>query len=156
MRAVLATLVFAVMFVATAPAQEAPPKPNHLYHQKQQAAHQRAQPQHIAKTHRHVKETRHVHWFGRDIRPAQWCGWFMRQIFRVADREYNRAALWAHWGRSAAGPRVGAVVVWWHHVGLIEGGPDKRGQWLVRSGNDGHAVRTRYLSIAKAIAFRMP
>ena len=80
----------------------------------------------------------------------------MRQMFRVADREYNRAAKWAQWGHSSAGPRVGAVVVWWHHVGLIEGGPDKRGQWLVHSGNDGHVVRTRYMSLARAIAFRMP
>jgi uncharacterized protein (TIGR02594 family) len=103
-----------------------------------------------------ARAAKKVHWFGADVRPSRWCGWFMRQVFRVADRAYNRAAEWANWGHSAQGPRVGAVVVWRHHVGLIEGGPDKRGRWLVESGNDGHAVRTRYLSIANAIAFRMP
>jgi len=80
----------------------------------------------------------------------------MRQMFRVADREYNRAAKWAEWGHWSPGPRVGAVVVWRHHVGVIEGGPDNRGQWLVHSGNDGRVVRTRYMSLARAIAFRMP
>jgi hypothetical protein len=92
---------------------------------------------------------------GPDTRPAQWCGWFMRQMLGVADRAYNRALSWATWGHSAGGPRVGAVVVWRHHVGMIEGGPDKNGRWLVRSGNDGHTVRTRYLSLAGAVAFRV-
>jgi len=80
----------------------------------------------------------------------------MRKTFNVADREYNRAAKWADWGHWSPGPRVGAVVVWRHHVGLIKGGPDDRGQWLVNSGNDNHMVRTRYMSLAHAIAFRMP
>jgi hypothetical protein len=80
----------------------------------------------------------------------------MRQMFSVADREYNRAAKWAEWGHWSPIPRVGAVVVWPHHVGLIKGGPDGHGQWLVNSGNDNHMVRTRYMSLARAIAFRMP
>jgi hypothetical protein len=101
-------------------------------------------------------QARSVHWTGPDIRPAAWCGWYMRQIFHVADRSYNWAPNWAQWGHASLGPQVGAVVVWTYHVGLIAGGPDQHGRWLVRSGNDGNAVRTRYLSIAKAIAFRMP
>jgi hypothetical protein len=65
--------------------------------------------------------------------------------------EYNLARNWAHWGSS--GPAgVGAVVVWPHHVGKIVGQQD--GEWIIESGNDGHAVRTRPLSIAGAIAIR--
>jgi hypothetical protein len=162
MRAVLATFLLAVIFVATAPAQPVPHRHLLQLHHRHVAQH-RVVPHHVAVTqrkhqHLHIRQklARVIQWFGPDARPRKWCGWFMRQIFHVADREYNRAAKWAHWGRWSAGPRVGAVVVWWHHVGLIEGGPDLRGQWLVRSGNDANAVRTRYMSLAKAIAFRMP
>jgi hypothetical protein len=38
------------------------------------------------------------------------------------------------------------------HVGKIVG--HENGQWIVQSGNDGHAVRTRPRSLAGAIAFR--
>jgi hypothetical protein len=85
-------------------------------------------------------------------RPAAWCGWEMRQLVSSdPGPEFNLARTWARWGQ--AGPAgVGAVVVWPHHVGKIVG---RQGdQWLVESGNDGHAVRTRVLSIAGAIAFR--
>jgi hypothetical protein len=39
-------------------------------------------------------------------------------------------------------------------VGQIRGGPNARGQWLVNSGNDGNAVRTRWRSLFGVIAFR--
>ena len=71
-----------------------------------------------------------------------------------AARELWVAANWAHWGRPAGGPQVGAVVVFRHHVGRIVG--QQGGQWVVESGNDGHAVRTRARSLAGAIAFRIP
>ena len=85
-------------------------------------------------------------------RPAAWCGWEMRQLVSSdPGPEFNLARNWARWGQ--AGPAgVGAVVVWPHHVGKIVG--REGDQWLVESGNDGHAVRTRVLSIAGAIAFR--
>ena len=85
-------------------------------------------------------------------RPAAWCGWQMRQLVGSdPGPQYNLARNWAHWGQ--AGPAgVGAVVVWPHHVGKIVGRRD--GQWLIESGNDGHAVRTRVRSIAGAIAIR--
>jgi hypothetical protein len=85
-------------------------------------------------------------------RPAAWCGWEMRQLVSGdPGPEYNLARNWAHWGHS--GPAgIGAVVVWSHHVGKIVGQQD--GEWIVESGNDGHAVRTRPLSTAGAIAFR--
>jgi hypothetical protein len=66
--------------------------------------------------------------------------------------EYNLARSWAHYGSNASGPSVGTIVVWRHHVGKIVG--QENGQWIVESGNDGHAVRARPLSLAGAIAFR--
>jgi hypothetical protein len=85
-------------------------------------------------------------------RPAAWCGWEMR---RLVDGDpgpsFNLARNWVHWGRS--GPAgVGAVVVWPHHVGKIVG--QNNGMWVIESGNDGHALRTRPRSIAGAIAVR--
>ena len=65
--------------------------------------------------------------------------------------QFNLARNWARWGhRGPAG--IGAVVVWPHHVGKIVG--QENGQWIVQSGNDGHAVRARPRSLAGAIAFR--
>jgi hypothetical protein len=61
----------------------------------------------------------------------------------------NLAWNWSRWGR-AASPQVGAVVVWRHHVGEIVGRASN-GQWIVRSGNDGGAVRTRARSVAGAV-----
>jgi len=85
-------------------------------------------------------------------RPAAWCGWEMRQLVGGdPGPSYNLARNWAHWGHS--GPvGVGAVVVWPHHVGKIVG--QQNGQWIVESGNDGHALRSRARSIAGAIAVR--
>jgi hypothetical protein len=86
-------------------------------------------------------------------RPYAWCGWFMRsQVGSDPGPTYNLARSWAHYGSNAGGPAVGAIVVWPHHVGKIVG--QENGQWIVQSGNDGHAVRTRPRSLAGAIAFR--
>jgi hypothetical protein len=89
---------------------------------------------------------------GRGRRPAAWCGWEMRQLVGSdPGPSYNLARNWAHWGH--AGPAgVGAVVVWPHHVGKIVG--QDHGQWVIESGNDGHALRTRPRSIAGVIAIR--
>jgi hypothetical protein len=85
-------------------------------------------------------------------RPAAWCGWEMRRLVGAdPGPSFNLARNWAHWGRP--GPAgVGAVVVWPHHVGKIVG--QQGGQWIIESGNDGHAFRTRPRSIAGAIAIR--
>ena len=86
-------------------------------------------------------------------RPAAWCGWYMRQqVGGDPGPQYNLARAWAHYGTNAGGPSVGTIVVWSHHVGKIVG--RENGQWIVQSGNDGHAVRTRPRSLAGAIAFR--
>lgn len=85
-------------------------------------------------------------------RPAAWCGWEMRQLVGSdPGPQYNLARNWSHWGQ-AGQAGVGAVVVWAHHVGKIVG--QQGNQWLIQSGNDGHVVRTRVLSIAGAIAIR--
>ena len=90
---------------------------------------------------------------GRDRgRPAAWCGWEMRRLVGAdPGPSYNLARNWAHWGKPGAAG-VGAVVVWPHHVGKIVG--REHGEWIIESGNDGHAVRTRPRSIAGAIAIR--
>jgi len=87
-----------------------------------------------------------------DGRPSAWCGWYMRRLLGVHDASFNLARNWAHYGSPAA-PAEGIIVVWPHHVGIIRGRA-RNGQWLVESGNDGHAVRTRPRSLAGAIAFR--
>ena len=90
---------------------------------------------------------------GRGGKPRAWCGWYARQIVgRDPGAAFNLARNWTHWGR-ATGPRVGAVVVWPHHVGMITGQTGD-GRWIVNSGNDGNAVRERPRSLAGAIAFR--
>jgi len=87
-------------------------------------------------------------------KPRAWCGWYMRLVERVADPSYNLAANWAHYGRPAFGPAPGVIVVWPHHVGVIRGGPDSAGAWLVESGNDGGAARMRFRSLRGTIALR--
>lgn len=81
-------------------------------------------------------------------RPRAWCGWWMRTQ-RGGGPHLNVAWNWSKWGRPS-GPQVGAVVVWRHHVGEIVGRAEN-GRWLVRSGNDGGAVRTRARSVAGAV-----
>ena len=97
---------------------------------------------------------------GRVVRPRAWCGWWLGRYLGMLDRKLWLARNWAHVGRPAHGPHVGAIVVWAHgrrhgHVGIITG-RTADGRWIVKSGNDGHRVRERPRSIADAIAFRWP
>jgi len=85
-------------------------------------------------------------------RPAAWCGWWLGNQLGMSDRNLWLAKNWASVGSNAGGPGVGVVVVWRHHVGIITG--REGSQWVIKSGNDGHAVRERPRSIAGAIAFR--
>jgi hypothetical protein len=91
-------------------------------------------------------------YYSNDVRPAAWCGWEMRRLVSSdPGPDYNLARNWAHWGRS--GPAgVGAIVVWPHHVGKIVG--KEGGMWVIESGNDDHATRTRTRPISGAIAIR--
>jgi hypothetical protein len=95
-----------------------------------------------------------------DPRPGAWCAWWLRrdlQIPREAFRaaSYNIARAFAYIGTAASGPGIGVIVVWSHHVGIITG-QDANGNWIVKSGNDGGAVRERARSLDGAIAFRHP
>lgn len=94
---------------------------------------------------------RAVNW----VKPRAWCGWWMRKHLGVSNPAGNLARWWAGYGTNAHGPAVGTIVVWRHHVGKITG-RTADGQWIVKSGNDGHAVRERPRSVANAIAFRWP
>lgn len=88
-----------------------------------------------------------------DARRLPWCGIYMGKYFGMSDRSLWVARNWASVGTAASGPGEGVVVVWRHHVGVIVG-RDSSGEWLVHSGNDGNAVRTRPRSLRGAIAFR--
>lgn len=85
-------------------------------------------------------------------RPARWCGWWLGRQLGMPRRDLWLARNWASAGSNAGRPGIGVVVVWRHHVGIITGRVGS--QWIVKSGNDGHAVRERVRSIAGAIAFR--
>lgn len=87
-------------------------------------------------------------------RGLPWCGIYLSKYFGKTDRRLWVAREWATVGTPANGPAVGTIVVWPHHVGVITGQQD--GQWVVHSGNDGGAVRTRPRSVSGAIAFRWP
>jgi hypothetical protein len=95
-----------------------------------------------------------LHAGGVGPRPRAWCGWYARQLVgQDPGPSFNLARNWAHWGH-ATGPGVGVMVVWPHHVGMITG-QAPNGEWIVKSGNDGHgAVHERPRSVAGAIAFR--
>jgi hypothetical protein len=88
----------------------------------------------------------------RSGRPAAWCGWWLGQHLGMSNRNLWLARNWASVGTNAGQPGIGVVVVWRHHVGIITG--RQGNQWVVKSGNDGRAVRERVRSIAGAIAFR--
>jgi hypothetical protein len=90
---------------------------------------------------------------GLGPRPGAWCGWYARSLVaQDPGPAFNLARAWARWGRAAM-PAIGVMVVWAHHVGMITGHA-ANGEWIVKSGNDGHAVRERARSLAGAIAFR--
>ena len=110
----------------------------------------------LAAHHSHHRQSANASVHGRHYarHGGAWCGAYMRHVFGVSDPRLNLARNWASVGSSAGGPQVGAVVVWPHHVGVIRSGPNGNGEWLVESGNDGGAVRTRYRSLHGAIAFR--
>lgn len=85
-------------------------------------------------------------------RPARWCGWYLGRLLGMHDRKLWLARNWASVGHNAGGPGIGVIVVWRHHVGIITGKTSQG--WIVKSGNDGRAVRERVRSVSRAIAYR--
>jgi hypothetical protein len=85
--------------------------------------------------------------------PRAWCGCWLARHLGMPLRHLWLARNWASVGRPAGDPRVGAVVVWRHHVGRIN---DISGSRIrVLSGNDGRAVRNRWRSTSGVIAYRV-
>lgn len=94
-------------------------------------------------------------------RPRAWCGWWLQTYTGVTSAatrlNLNRAIEWARVGVSTT-PRLGAIVVWRHHVGKITG-VAADGRFLVMSGNSGgrrghRTVTERPRSLRGAVAFR--
>lgn len=81
-------------------------------------------------------------------RPRRWCGWWMRTQ-KGGGPKFNVAWNWRHYGRPT-GPRIGAVVVWRHHVAMITG-RTADGRWITTGGNESGRVRTRARSLKGAI-----
>jgi hypothetical protein len=165
MRLVLATALLCVLSFPSQ-ARPSPGISTHTHHAK--ALHRKAAAHNRRTFRRHARHGRYNHHVrgrggghvaqafhsrGLGARPRAWCGWFARHLVgNDPGPQFNLARNWARWGRPS-GPGVGVMVVWSHHVGMITGrAPD--GRWVVKSGNDGHAVRERPRSIARAIAFR--
>jgi hypothetical protein len=84
---------------------------------------------------------------GYGPRPHAWCGWWMRQqVPRDPGPAFNLARKWLDYGPRQAEPCVNCIAVRPHHVGLVTGlcGP---GCIILKSGNDGRAVRERPRSV---------
>ena len=106
---------------------------------------------HVSRRSKHIVRHARVRAAHAGGRPRAWCGWWLGRHLGMANRNLWLARNWASVG-SRAQPRIGVVVVWRHHVGIITGRAGSK--WIVKSGNDGNAVRERPRSIAGAIAFR--
>lgn len=95
----------------------------------------------------YVNSVTYARMSGSRAKPKRWCGWWMRTQLGGGP-SLNVAYNWRHYG-SPSSPRVGAVVVWRHHVGMIVGRNSKG--WIIRSGNDGGRVRERVRSLKGTI-----
>lgn len=143
----LLAMVFAIMAIGIASADAQPSARDHYARKKSTVRVQQADDDDDSRpVRRSYRKSTENHGVGE--RPRQWCGWWMRTQ-RGGGPELNLAWNWSRWGRPTTA-RIGAVVVWPHHVGEIVG-KAPNGQWIVRSGNDGGAVRTRARSVAGAV-----
>jgi hypothetical protein len=150
MKKKLVAAFFAFAGVIAFSQTDAQARPRHHHVSVHRAAHQHRAAHHGRGLRRHVRRAR-VH-AARGGRPGAWCGWWLGQQLGMPRRDLWVARNWASVGSRAAEPAIGVVVVWRHHVGIITGRAGS--QWIVKSGNDGHAVRERPRSISGAIAFR--
>ncbi len=87
-------------------------------------------------------------------RPAEWCGWWMRQhLGGHYGREFDAARNWLNAGHPIDAPRPGAIGVKPHHVFQVIAVID-HDHVLAISGNDHNAVRTRIRSTSDVIGWR--
>jgi hypothetical protein len=81
-------------------------------------------------------------WLGVNTRRTRWCGLYLAKIVRNPPRAAASVASWRGWGKRTS-CRAGTVAIFKHnHVGKVMA--VKKGQMLVKSGNDGNAIRTRW------------
>ena len=154
-RVIVAAIAGTVLLLS---AQSSEARARHHHDYQRHAAGERHHHRYNSATrfHRRSYASMHGRRYAGGGRPGAWCGWYMRHVVGSdPGAQYNLARNWAHYGAPAHGPSVGAIVVWSHHVGKIVG-QASNGEWVVQSGNDGHGVRTRPRSLARAIAFRWP
>jgi hypothetical protein len=147
-RTAIATLSLLLLDIGAAEARRHPPRHRH-YIQQQTASDfgwsQTGQTQESSTYPQNRLRTRDG---GRPHRA--WCGWYLRRHLGISDPRLNLARNWSrYYGRPHAGPCIGCVVVWNHHVGVITGFDGRN--WIVHSGNDGGVVRTRPRSLAGAV-----
>ena len=121
------------------------PAVHRAFHSHQRVSH------HVQRRGKHVTRRARADVARGGGRPRAWCGWWLGNHLGIANRNLWLARNWASIGRKAQ-PGIGVVVVWRHHVGIITGRAGS--SWIVKSGNDGNAVRERPRSVAGAIAFR--
>ncbi len=87
-------------------------------------------------------------------RPAEWCGWWMRQHLGGGyGPEFNVARNWLNAGQPLDAPRPGAIGVKAHHVFQVIRVVD-RDHVLAISGNDHNEVRTRIRPTSDVIGWR--
>jgi hypothetical protein len=81
-------------------------------------------------------------WLGVNTRRTRWCGLYLAKIVRSPPRSAASVGAWRTWGKRTS-CRAGTVAIFKHsHVGKVMA--VKKGQMLVKSGNDGNAIRTRW------------
>jgi len=135
--------------VSTAEARPYEPTQSQGWQQTEAAQPSRSSARKKARQQRYVQSVeRAPRRSGVGPRPGKWCGWWMRTQ-KGGGPEFNVAWNWRKYG-SPTSAQVGAVVVWRHHVGMIVGRAEN-GKWIVKSGNDGGAVRTRARSVSGAV-----
>jgi uncharacterized protein (TIGR02594 family) len=88
-----------------------------------------------------------------------WCGAFMGMVARRSGMRlptgYLQAREWAKAGRRISGPRIGAIAVLRHHVGIVAG-IDRGGNPILVSGNHGRRVGIGVYGARRVIAYVQP
>lgn len=147
-RIAIASLSLLVLNAGSAEARRHSPRHRHLVLQQAASHFAWSHPRQIQERSNYAQRPLRYRERGRPGRA--WCGWYLRHRFGISDPRLNLAQNWArYYGRPHAGPCIGCVAVWRHHVGVITGFDGKN--WIVHSGNDGGAVRTRARSLTGAV-----
>lgn len=92
-----------------------------------------------------------------------WCGIFMARVMKEAGidypKAYYRAREWENWGFGLTSPCVGCIAVTkrpgGYHVGIVVG-RDGWGNYILRGGNQGDAVRDSVFLKDRGWSFRWP